>query len=174
MNIIALIAVAFSIFSSNPVTERNAKVYTEIAQMNNVEMPAVRVRVVNRDCPLYGDGSRVSCVYRAKPDRIFTSQTEPFVLLHELGHVYDFSHTMRPWQRLAFRIVMRYYDLPWHSTTRIGASERFADAYAGCALGLSPPDESGVPSTSWIQGGYGYKPTPEQHRRVCEIIAPRR
>lgn len=167
---LALIAVAFSITAANP----SLPVYAELAQANNVAMPAVSVRVIDRDCPQYGDGSRVSCVYRAKPNRIFTSQREPYVFLHELGHVYDFTKTMKPWQRRAFRVIMRYYSRPWLSTDKmIGAGERFADAYASCALGLVPLKD-GITETSWIIGGYGYNTTVEQHRQVCKLIAPRR
>jgi hypothetical protein len=65
------------------------------------------------------------------------------VLLHELGHVLDDS-------------------VPGWVRSRFGDEERFAEAYALCARRRT--------LRARYFGGYGYAPTPAQHRRSCALI----
>lgn len=118
-----------------------------------VQTPTKPVTVIDQDCPTYGAGSRISCVYMDRPYTMYLTRdtVDRHVLYyHELAHVLVFSGELRPWQRRAFRKVMGY-----------GIGERFADAYMWCAVG--GPNRS----------GYGYNPTPAQHRNVCRIVAKR-
>lgn len=117
-----------------------------------VQTPDRPVRVVDGDCPAFEAGQGISCVQSHRPYVVFLAPgtRDPIVYFHELAHVLDFSGELRPWQRRAFRRVMGY-----------GVGERFADAYAWCAIG--GPNRS----------GYGYRPTPAQHVNVCRIVGRR-
>jgi hypothetical protein len=49
-------------------------------------------------------------------------------------------------------------------------AEVFEDAYADCALGLTPrPDTLQHPDNAWIDDA-GYRPSAPRHRRVCALI----
>lgn len=92
-------------------------------------------------------------------------QTKP-VLLHELGHRFDYA--MPQWKRDRFLRIMRD-KRPWHSSPN-SPHEQFAQAYAECArgaVGAGVKDEWGdVP-----EYGYGLAFTsPRQFRRVCHTI----
>lgn len=158
---LAVAAAVFTLASPLPVYN-NAATYAS----NYVQLPQAHVAVLDRACPAYAANSGVSCVYADNPNVIYTDQKDQWIFLHELGHVYDFTKTMKPWQRLAFRVIMRDFR-PWMSTkTQTGMSEKFADAYANCALGLEPSDPL-YPIT-----GYNYKPTTIQSHLICNMLRP--
>jgi hypothetical protein len=83
-----------------------------------------------------------------------------FEFFHELGHMYD-DRVLTDQDRATFLRTMGYGSQWWTKTDP--PAERFADAYALCAMWRRP--------TSFIIGGdYGYRPTPRQYRRVCALI----
>jgi hypothetical protein len=83
-----------------------------------------------------------------------------WTLLHELGHVFD-DRVLTAADRAAFKRVIRYSGA-W-STGDQPAGERFAEAYAGCALYPRAP-------YGGLQGQYGYTAGPQTFRRVCGLI----
>jgi hypothetical protein len=84
------------------------------------------------------------------------------VFLHEVGHVFD--DLMPDWARGRFRaIVSARRGLVWASTrSRTPPNEQFAEAYSLCARRLS------IRRRAFM--GYGYDPTPAEHRRACAVI----
>jgi hypothetical protein len=89
-----------------------------------------------------------------------------WTLMHELGHVFD-DRVLTAADRAAFKRTIRYA-APW-TTGAEPAGERFAEAYAGCAVYAHAP-------YGGLHGEYGYEAGPETFRRVCELIrraAPR-
>lgn len=162
---LSLIATVFTLASPSPM-------FTESATMASayVQLPKGHVAVLDRECPDYPAGSGVSCVYHAKPDVIYTNQNDSWIFLHELGHVFDMTKTMKPWQRTAFRLIMKDRTSTWYTYEggETGLSEKFADAYADCAQGFQG-DEANFPG-----GAYGYHPTKLQQFQVCRMLAPRR
>jgi hypothetical protein len=73
---------------------------------------------------------------------------------------------------LLTKLIGEPADAPWVEE-REGPmpAETFADAYAACALGLTPQGHRvhGLRVGDW-QTAYGYHPTTRQHRRVCFTI----
>lgn len=157
---LSLIATVFTLASPTPM-------YTESATMASayVQLPKGHVAIIDRECPSY-PGGRYSCVYTSAPTVIFTHENDDRIFLHELGHVFDMTNTMKPWQRTAFRSIMRDRR-PWRAQTS-GLEEVFADAYSSCAMGFEG-DEVNFP-----EGAYNYRPTKLQQRQVCRVLAPRR
>jgi hypothetical protein len=83
-----------------------------------------------------------------------------WTLMHELGHVFD-DRVLTPADRSAFKRVIRYSGA-W-TTGDEPAGERFAEAYAGCAIYAHAP-------YGGLQGQYGYAAGPDTFRRVCALI----
>lgn len=79
------------------------------------------------------------------------------VLLHELGHRWDYEVLDRAGHSRFLAFVGRRP--PWRQRGENSPHEEFADAYAECALGLRP--DVGL----WLFGPY--QPTLREHRRVC-------
>jgi hypothetical protein len=80
------------------------------------------------------------------------------LFLHEVGHVADFT-MLRPKLRRAFARLFRFRPAFWYDVF----GERFAMAYAFCALGV--PD----PPTDYFWG-YGYSPPAWRHKRACALM----
>lgn len=85
-------------------------------------------------------------------------------LLHELGHGFDEEY-MDPWERGTFRAIMGDTSpTPWDCSPGEGAaacaSERFANAYAACALN----------GRRVVRTTAGYRPSRHQHRKACRAI----
>jgi hypothetical protein len=83
-----------------------------------------------------------------------------WTLMHELGHVFD-DRVLAAADRAAFKRIIRYSGA-WTAGDE-PSGERFAEAYAGCALYAHAP-------YGGLQGQYGYSAGPETFRRVCELI----
>ena len=83
-----------------------------------------------------------------------------WTLMHELGHVFD-ERVLTAADRSAFRRAIRYRG-SWTSGPQ-PAGERFAEAYAGCAVYARAP-------YGGLQGEYGYRAGPDTFRRVCGLI----
>jgi hypothetical protein len=83
-----------------------------------------------------------------------------WTLMHELGHVFD-DRVLTAADRAAFKRVIRYSGA-W-TTGDEPAGERFAEAYAGCALYAHAP-------YGGLQGQYGYTAGPDTFRRACDLI----
>ena len=130
--------------------------------------PPTVVTVHRQRCP--GTDGR-ACALLESPDIYVAGDDWPWdeantrkdALLHEIGHMVD-----RPWTgfsdagRDAFRALLGD-ERPWR-TEPDSPHERFAEAWRLCALGAGEP--GGPP----VAGGYSYAPSPEVHRRVCELI----
>jgi hypothetical protein len=83
-----------------------------------------------------------------------------WTLMHELGHVFD-ERILRGADRAAFKRVIRYSGA-W-ATGAEPAGERFAEAYAGCAIYAGAP-------YGGLDAEYGYSAGPETFARVCALI----
>src|SRR5512133_1099077 len=75
-------------------------------------------------------------------------------------YVFD-DRVLTATDRAAFKTVIRYSGA-W-TTGDEPAGERFAEAYAGCALCARAP-------YGGLQGQYGYVAGPDTFRRACELI----
>jgi hypothetical protein len=91
--------------------------------------------------------------------RGFGWRNEREVLLHELGHVYDYSVMADPY-RNRFRALI-HDKRPWRAEGGDSPHEQFGEAYAACALSTQP-DRLGY--------GYGYHPRPATFKAVCALI----
>lgn len=102
-------------------------------------------------CP---DGGSPACTYPGTATVYVERDQDAFVLKHELGHLFDY-------QRL------NDGDGVWNQGTGLegllSPAERFADAYATCALGWRPD------RGEW-ENSYGYQPTLKRHRQICGAI----
>jgi hypothetical protein len=83
-----------------------------------------------------------------------------WTLMHELGHVFD-DRVLTRAERAAFKRVIRYSGA-W-ATGAEPAGERFAEAYAGCAIYARAP-------YGGLDADYGYSAGPETFARVCALI----
>jgi hypothetical protein len=96
-----------------------------------------------------------------------------FALAHELGHVFD-TRVLTPSDRAWFTQLLDLTGRPWGASGGWpDPAERFADAYAACAVGLSPAgkrDRKGRVRGGWIDV-YGCRPTARQHRAICNAIS---
>jgi hypothetical protein len=83
-----------------------------------------------------------------------------WTLMHELGHVFD-ERVLTGADRAAFKRVIGY-PAAW-ATGAEPAGERFAEAYAGCAIDARAP-------YGGLRGEYGYAAGPSTFARVCALI----
>ena len=83
-----------------------------------------------------------------------------WTLMHELGHVFD-DRVLTGVDRAAFKRVIRYSGA-W-TTGAEPAGERFAEAYAGCAIYSRAP-------YGGLEGEYGYTAGPQTFARACGLI----
>jgi hypothetical protein len=83
-----------------------------------------------------------------------------WTLMHELGHVFD-DRVLTGADRAAFKRVIGYSGA-W-TTGAEPAGERFAEAYAGCAIYARAP-------YGGLEGEYGYTAGPQTFARVCGLI----
>lgn len=113
----------------------------------NVEPSLSRCGVGHRACT-WADQLRIACV---------SGRDCRFVLLHEIGHQYDFA--MPVWKRQVFARIVGHWD-----------AERFAVGYSLCALGVREYRSRQADGSVRTDYGYGYHPTRSQQRRVCRLI----
>ncbi|HTE62136.1 MAG TPA: hypothetical protein VK631_17420 [Solirubrobacteraceae bacterium] len=104
-----------------------------------------------------------------------------FARWHELGHLFD-AQLLTDADRAWFTALLDFEaSTPWtgHYDAWVeygGAvvpAEHFADAYAMCALGLSPAGRQrrdGSIEVGWTDA-YGYNPSVRQHRAICAQIS---
>lgn len=101
----------------------------------------------------------------------------PFVYWHELGHLYD-DQVLSDAHRAKYQALTNDHGewLPDWSPDG-SPSERFADAYAICAMHATGRRQYGM--TWWDRpgdrvyvsaGSYGYTQPLRRHRRVCQLI----
>lgn len=79
---------------------------------------------------------------------------------HELGHVVDYNFLTDP-DRGMFKALMRDRRVGWRLAAN-SPHERFAEAFRLCATSVRY-----VSRYMADGGGYGYRPTLYQHRKVC-------
>lgn len=121
------------------------------------------VNVRRADCPAWPGRSCAAAdgrVYMA-PRQILVRGT----WLHELGHLFDWTF-MSDSLRWRFRQLI-HDGRAWHLDPRSHVSspqERFADAYAVCAMYRQ------IPASFYGAVSFDYSPGPRTHRLVCSLI----
>ena len=128
----------------------------------------------------------LGCTFR--DGRIYLAQWDRLVFAHELGHLLDYrnlddAERAKLKQDLSRGQIKLDPNAAWNDCKgEMGffdygncAQERFADAYAACALKLVPERVVGDdPVLDWVAGNwettYGWYPTLELHRRVCRLL----
>lgn len=148
---------------------------------SQVPTPPVRVQLVLESCPyssppgspacaMPGDGyycREAACIW-LNPVEVAPGGAIRPALLHELGHVFDYT-VMSDAHRAGFLKIMRDRR-PWRSDSK-SPHEQFAVAYDLCARGGNRTWRRWRSMTAnGAQFGYGYRATPPQHRRVCALI----
>lgn len=133
-----------------------------------VPLPA-HWEVHHADCPVSPDPTVIhaaACADDATGEVwIGAGRVDPFLLWHEMGHLFD-AQRMTPLWRDWFTRVLRHPG-PWLSSRADGSAtpgELFADAYAACALGFKLG-----PRHTW-ETGYGYYPTRYRYRQFCRAL----
>jgi hypothetical protein len=120
-------------------------------------------------CP--GRDDVVACA-NVDSAEVFVAGADAFERWHELGHLFDYQRlTDTDRGRLTPLLGFRP-GAPWWSTEEDDQpGEFFADAYAACALRLSPRGyrRGRALILDW-QTAYGYFPTARRHARVCAVI----
>ena len=115
--------------------------------------------------------------------RIYLLNRDPFTLEHELGHFYDARDLDDKERAWLLPLLGARDDTPWDRPDRwtdgdpyclhtVCANERFADAYAACALDLHPgrwiaPHGQHQYTGSWIPS---WHITRAQHIDLCEAL----
>jgi hypothetical protein len=137
---------------------RVARPYQGWANASRVPTVNRTVTVIEGRCPIGGP----ACT--SGDGRLWIQPgipTRRFVLLHELGHQFDYRAMTDPF-RAAFEWAIGETD-PWRDGTFSSPHEKFAEGYAICAM---PPATRGGP----MQGGHDYRVTGRQYRYVCDLI----
>lgn len=109
---------------------------------------------------------------------------DAFVLAHELAHLFD-DRVLTDVDRARMMRLLGVPGLDWYASGRTGSdcgprdcpAELFADAYAGCALDLSPAGDSWARYFR-VHGGrgvelttsYGHAPTRRHQATLCQAI----
>ena len=127
-------------------------------------MPTVkgRIRLRLARCPAMPRAA--GCVYTRRPRTIWLRPTagDPRgTLLHELGHTYDLLVLSNRDRAAVSRIFHRSRRAWWKG--RIPTAEWFAEGYSWCARYARIKSLRRYAS-------YRYRPTPAQHRRLCQVI----
>lgn len=127
-------------------------------------IPAPPVTIIHAACPDLDAPSEC-----AIGDVIYTpANADRFAVQHGIGHEFDHAY-LDDGERHALIGRLGLTDRPWRTGTGLAGlrspSERFADAYAACRLGLDPKGER----TPW-ETGYDYQPTRKALRLVCSTI----
>jgi hypothetical protein len=127
--------------------------------------------VVIAPCPGYEGAA--ACNFVTPDSPIYIDVPAPFdtpaqlreVLYRELGGRFE-TVAMYPWAVEHFARIVRRPSIMRDG----GEREAFEDAYADCALGLTPRRSTlQHPDERWIDPS-GYDPTRRQHTRVCRLI----
>ena len=165
------------------VTERGEVpgAYQRWADRSHVQTPDVGIRLLFRECP--GLPRSRGCVFDdGRPPRIYLNlrylvndRLRHFVLMHEIGHYFDFLYLDGEIRERFQRILG--IDRPWRRTTPLPEdfqptaytlgppAELFAQAYAECAI--KGPE---IPRRPRRPMRYRYRPSPLQHERICRLI----
>jgi hypothetical protein len=150
-----------------------------------VKTPALRIPFAHSGCPLYPAGYADACAELQPAPAIYmgadiTGGEERFLLLREVGHFV--AAKTSPVERIRFRAYMHDSNPDWYGQDPgilelSTPEERFADAFALCALRKHLVPNSLDNSGRWMGAGngyslsrYGYLPTEFQHRKVCKLI----
>jgi hypothetical protein len=162
LSALALLApTAVAMETGNP---RAGRVVSESAALPfRMPLPP-RFTIHHEVCPDY-DGS---CAWPETGEIWLPPGAGRFARWHELGHIFDYQ-VLTDADRAWFTPQLGFpSNRPWEAANYDDESpgftepaERFADAYAHCALRTVP---SSIVS-------YGYLPGPRTHRRVCTAIA---
>ena len=133
--------------------------------VNASRVPTVDGRVTVRLAPCPGHPRLAGCVNFRRLDELFLTPGLPrqqSTLLHELGHLFDFT-TMRAADRRAFARASGRRARNWYAG-RNPLFEQFGEGYSFCARFRTVVRRVGPFAI------YGYDVGPTQHRRVCTVI----
>lgn len=126
-------------------------------------IPAPAATVVRAPCP---DSAAVACTARASATIYVSAGADAFAVEHERGHLFD-AQRLDDGERAKLERLLGLPGRPWRSGTGLegllSPSERFADAYAACRLGLDP-------NGRW-RTAYDYQPSRRTFMRTCATIA---
>lgn len=145
-----------------PVTSAQP-VYVKWARSFQVPLP--RAHVYQSPCP---NAVRSQGCANPPTGEIWLAYLDRHGLAHELGHIFDAQHLNSAVREQFTALLGASPTTTWEGMTgdeclmQVCPSELFADAYAACALDMTPQGR-------WLDS-YGYKPTVSQHRRVCAMI----
>lgn len=130
------------------------------AQTPRVPQPA-NMTVIPAACPT---GDAPACAYQDGTIYIEPGQDQ-FVYWHEVGHIFD-AELLTVGDRNWFTRMLGLIGA-WDQGSGLqglrSPKERFADAYATCALGWRPD------RGPWADS-YGYEPTLKRHKQICAAI----
>lgn len=141
--------------------------YQSWVDASRVPTPDARIALHLAPCPF---NPARSCANPQGWIFLYTEHAEgtwKWAFLHELGHHFDYNH-MTNGARLRFRRIIAERRA-WRSSPN-SPHEQFAEAWSQCAR-----------SDRWLFGyesryaespeyAYRYRPTLEQHRRVCALV----
>lgn len=117
-----------------------------------------------------------SCADQETAEIWLAPDASRFERWHELGHLFD-AQVLDERARSWFTPLLGFpADAPWfedygNEFARAMPGERFADAYAACALDLRPGGRlrGRLRVADW-ETAYGYQPTTRAHHRICNGI----
>lgn len=133
------------------------------AAQANVPLPDQRFRIYSDADPMYFPGLRE--MYLPQPGwGGWTYWDEHVLFLHELGHVFDFTHLSRA-ERNQFRALVGTPCSWWSKRCKLPPGEMFAEMYAACGLGMTKLEVDAVPSVS-----YGWTPPLGADATLCLLI----
>jgi hypothetical protein len=160
---IALLSALVLLLIAAPTNAKHGTVtgYEASLPVVSVPMPP-QLHVELRQCP-YEREYGVSCA-DLEAATIWLGIRDRFTRWHEIGHLYDYQMLTDQDRAVLGRMMGGGWGL-----------ERFADAYAACALELNPGGyrRGRVRIMDW-RTEYGYWPTDRQHARVCEWLRAKR
>ena len=152
----------------------------------HVPGPSGPIYVVQEDCPEMPNSSGCAILQQASPGSPWTGllrykyAQDRDTVVHEMGHFFDVWNLNDRERGILKRALGLPDSMPWRDNRRFSngdlycnktpcVHERFADAYAACALNYPPPRKRKFTYDDWITS-YGWEPTRQQYLRVCRMI----
>jgi hypothetical protein len=129
----------------------------------NVPLPDAQFELLSGSDPQYLPDLHE--MYLPRPGQGgWTYWDEHALFLHELGHVYDFTH-LNQQKRNQFRAMVRTSCGWWSTRCEVPPGEMFAEQYAACALATTKASLDAVPTVT-----YGWLPPAETEAALCRFI----
>jgi hypothetical protein len=140
---------------------RPARIHRRWISHLALPLPSATIVVAVASCPdvPYADGCSAPGVIWLDPN------ADQAVLLHELGHQFDY--TQPAWARAAFE-ALNHDRRPWGADPN-GPFEQFAEAWMGCALPALAADRYDT-ATSRYDFAFGYSPSFRGLQGACKLV----